>query len=145
MICVAAGNSKSKDGIDIPGGLIRIDIYRGKRPFVIWLEAIGLMFLRGGLTNRGVKRDIVIYDVDQTRELYREGPFDGITVNRRISSLLSEIQRTGLREFVRAKQVESSQLGPVSEPSGRFSSLELEVGWIAAIIGSWRHRLRGKR
>jgi hypothetical protein len=54
------------------------------------------------------------------RELYREGPYSNVTVQVPRRKIVSEIERTGIDEFIRSRRVENAQLGPVSAPSGRL-------------------------
>jgi hypothetical protein len=64
-----------------------------------------------------MERDIVIHDETRERELYREGPYNGITVNQPLDRLLREVRSSGLDVFLRTRQVASSQVGPLDVPS----------------------------
>lgn len=116
MWIVNRGPKRGKYGIQVEGGVVVVDINRGSSSFATWCKAIGLMFLRGGYTNRGVKRDIVIQNASRTQELYREGPYDGITVNFRLRRLVGEIEKMGLDGFLRVQHIENDQLGPINAP-----------------------------
>ena len=71
---------KSKGGVAVPGGVVTIephltsdgDVPREK----VLLQSVTAI----GAAN--VKRDIVVWDECQEHQLYRDGPYNSITVNR---------------------------------------------------------------
>lgn len=130
--------STAKGSIEVPGGIVLIDINRGRRPASTWLKALGLTFLRGGYSSRGVDQDVVVMDSGRTNELYREGPYDGVTVGSALAGIVRDIQRCGLDEFVRSRRIETGQLGPVRVPSGRPTY----AGYLKAWLATQRRRSR---
>jgi hypothetical protein len=132
--------SKSVGGVPVPGGVVCEDINRGRSPAFGWLRAIAEAPLT--LTTVWLQRDIVVRESDTMRELYREGPYDGITVNRPLKRIVAEINRVGLDEFVRTRRLEDQRLGPVRRSSGRMRPTRqaLLFWWAWAI--TVRRRLR---
>jgi hypothetical protein len=110
----------AKDQIEVPGGVVVIDVNRVSR-----LKAIAWMMANMGFWYSGnTKCDIVIQDPSRTRELLREGPYDGITVNSAVRKMIGEIEQTGLDQFLRTRQIQQAQLGPIRSPSGRINLVE---------------------
>jgi hypothetical protein len=107
----------TKKGIVVPGGVVTIDPYRGKPSIVVWSKLLLSGFWRSYFAAERMERDIVICDANRERELYREGPYNGITVNAPLERLLTEIRSNGLDAFLRTRQVAASQLGPLDVPS----------------------------
>jgi hypothetical protein len=104
---------------EIPGGIIAVDLARGRSPGVYWLKAIGRQLLIGSyFSSSGVSRDIVVLDPSRSKVLFREGPYDGITVDRKLEKVTDEIRGQGLDQFLRSRQIANSQVGPVTAPSG---------------------------
>ena len=92
---------KSKGGVAVPGGVVTIephltsdgDVPREK----VLLQSVTAI----GAAN--VKRDIVVWDESRERQLYRDGPYDSITVNRPLERLIAELNRVGVQEFVSSR------------------------------------------
>lgn len=114
--------SRLKSAVCVPGGWVAVDRRRHELAFTYWIK---VLFFASAYSAAGVARDIVILDPTGERELYRDGPYNGITVNRVLESLVAELERMGVDEFVRAHQVQDRQLGPVSQASGHLISGEL--------------------
>jgi hypothetical protein len=128
-------------GIKIPGGLIVVDEYRAKGSGWLFLRSLGTTIVRGGYNARGVTRDIVIFGPDGKRELYREGPYNAITVNAPLRRIQSDIRKQGLDPFLREKQVRDGHLGPISTPSGQMGIkdvMSLYVSQITRRLRFWR-------
>jgi len=123
--------SMSASGVLVPGGVITIDLSRDRNPLWTWLRVIGRFLLVGGDELR-LKRDIVIQDVSRGRELYREGPYNGITVVPALKRIESEIKSEGMNQFLFKRQAEDSRIGPISRPSG-------QVGFWSTTAGSIRY------
>ena len=109
--------SMSTSGVLVPGGVITIDLSRDRNPWT-WLRITGLFLLAGG-DELGLKRDIVIEDDSRGRELYREGPYNGITVAPALKRIESEIRSEGMNQFLFKRQAEDSRIGPISRHSGQ--------------------------
>jgi len=60
-----------------------------------------------------LKRDIVIEDPAREHELFREGPYDGITVDRPLEKIQAKIGEVGLDEFLSRRRNPTSQSGPI--------------------------------
>jgi hypothetical protein len=100
-------------GFEVPGGFVTTKL-RGGVPL---LDSV----IRSSWASaRGAEQDIVIQDESRERELYREGPFNNISVEFPLKRILAEIESKGLDEFLRRRQIENSQIGPVSAPSGNM-------------------------
>jgi hypothetical protein len=100
-------------------------------------------FLRSAtFSARGAEQDIVVKDGPVGQELYREGPFNNITVQGPFRRTADEITAEGLDVFVRRKRIENAQLGPVAAPSGRstFPLVNYLTAWIKSLGGH-----RGRR
>ena len=106
----------AKKGIVVPGGIVTIDPYRGKASRVIWAKLLISGFWRSYFAAERMERDIVIYDEARERELYREGPLDGITLNQPLERLLTGIRSVELDAFLRSRQVAVSRVGPLDVP-----------------------------
>ncbi len=100
-----------------------------------FLEALG------GGTGLGLQRDIVIYEAETMREVYRVGPYNGRTITRPMWRLATQINHVGLDEFLRTQQIEDGHVGPIRRSSGRMSierqSLEEWRAWASVTL----HRL----
>jgi len=66
--------------IEVPGGVVSIDPYKGRSAILVWSKALVSAFWRSYFAAEEMKRDIVIRDETRQRVLYREGPYDAITV-----------------------------------------------------------------
>lgn len=108
---------EAKKEIAVPGGLISIDPYRGKPGVVVWTRLLLSSVWRSYFAAERMERDIVIHDDTGERELYREGPYNNVTVARALEHILAAIQSQGLDAFLRAHQIASPRVGPVDAPS----------------------------
>jgi hypothetical protein len=106
----------AKKGSVVPGGIVTIDPYRGKPSLVVWSKLLLSVIWRSYFAER-MERDIVIHDGTRQRELYREGPYNGIMVTQPLGRLLTEIRSRGLDTFLRTRQVAASQVRPLDVPS----------------------------
>jgi hypothetical protein len=122
------GFLKSKGGIAVPGGIVTIEPHLSRDGQVprakVLLQATTAM----GAAN--VKRDIVVWDEAHDQQLYRDGPYDSITVNRPLERIVAELKRDGVDAFVRSRgggdsrtiSVTRETPGQVYEPPVRASS-----------------------
>jgi hypothetical protein len=85
----------AKRGIVVSGGVVTIDPYRGKPSLVVWAKLLLSGVWRSYFAAERMERDIVIHDETRQRELYRQGPYNGITVTQPLERLLSEIRSSG--------------------------------------------------
>jgi hypothetical protein len=108
----AGGVFKSKGGISVPGGIVTIEPHLGKSPQVS--RATELLQVANPFGANEVKRDIVIWDSAHERELYRDGPYDAITVNRPLDRVVTEVNQDGVKAFL-------SRLGGGVVPPGTIS------------------------
>lgn len=60
-----------------------------------------------------LQRDIVIEDPTRNSALFREGPYDAITVVRPLERILNEIGEVGLEQFLSRRRDPTSQPGPI--------------------------------
>jgi hypothetical protein len=121
-------------GIEVPGGVVLIDLRRQKGRVVTWLR-IAL----NAFDELDLKRDIVIQDASRSRELYREGPYDGILVTQPLERILAEIRSEGLDQFLFKRQVEWARIGLISQPSGQIVGL---WSWAATSVRYLTQRMR---
>jgi hypothetical protein len=99
-------------GIEVPGGFVTTERCGG--------AALLASTLRSAIFSaKGDEQGIVVKDGPRGRELYRQGPFDNITVQRPLLRIAAEIEAEGLEAFLRRSRIENAQLGPVDAPSGR--------------------------
>jgi hypothetical protein len=68
---------------------------------------------------RGLEEDIVVQDGSRGQEMYREGPFDNVTVRRPFQRITTAIAAEGSESFMRRRRIENAQPGPVDASSGR--------------------------
>jgi hypothetical protein len=110
----------ARSGIEVPGAYVALDPYRGRSKVVFWMKNMGLGFLsRGDSAFYSVMtQDVVVRDSDDSRELYREGPLSRSSAISAMNRYAEEIRRIGLDEFLRKRQIELAQLGPIVVPSG---------------------------
>jgi len=88
----------SKGGIAVPGGVVTIEPHRTEgdrvpKGRILLLAAVP----RGALD---VKRDIVVWDEAHEHQLYRDGPYDAITVKRPLEKVVAELNRDGTDKFI---------------------------------------------
>ena len=116
-------------GFEVPGGFVTTELRGG---FTLILSLLRNLTPSA----RGAEQDIVIKDSTKERELYREGPYSNISVQVPLREILAEIERFGVDEFVRRRQIENSQIGPVRAPSGRllFPDLNYFRAWLSTVI-----------
>jgi hypothetical protein len=112
-------------GILVPGGVITIDLNRQRSRVWTSLRIVSEAVGDGELL---LQRDIVIHDPSRSRELYREGPYNGITVGRPLDRIVAEVKADGIDQFLFKRQVEESRIGPLSMPSGKVGF------WSAAVV-----------
>jgi hypothetical protein len=108
----SGGVFQSKGGIAVPGGIVTIEPHRGKNPQVS--RATELLQVANPFGANDVKRDIVIWDSGHERELYRDGPYDAITVTRPLDRVVAEVNQDGVEAFL-------SRLGGGAVPPGTIS------------------------
>jgi hypothetical protein len=94
----SGGVFKSKGGIVVPGGIVTIEPHRGNNPQVS--RAKELLEVANPYGAIDVKRDIVVWDSAHERELYRDGPYDAITVNRPLDRVVAEVNQDGVEAFL---------------------------------------------
>lgn len=92
---------KSKGGIAVPGGLVTIEPHRKEGDHVP-KGRILLLAAVNPFAAIDVKRDIVVWD-EANDELYRDGPYDAITVKRPLARIAAELNRVGVDEFVASR------------------------------------------
>jgi hypothetical protein len=102
----------SKGGITVPGGIVTIEPHQGKNPQIS--RAAELLQVANPFGAIDVKRDIVIWDSTHERELYRDGPYDAITVDRPLDRVVAEVNQDGVEVFL-------SRLGGGAVPPGTIS------------------------
>jgi hypothetical protein len=90
----------------------------------------------------GFDQDIVIRSSDGLRELYREGPYRQGAANLAMNRIVVEIGSTGLEPFLRERQIERSQIGPIAVSSDRMSLFQLNVGFLRAVTNRILRRSR---
>jgi hypothetical protein len=102
--------------IEVPGGVVSIDPRKGTSGIDLWSKLLLSALWRSYFAAERMERDIVVRDETRQRELYREGPYDAITVVQPLERLLAEIRFNGLDAFLRTRQVATSRAGPLGLP-----------------------------
>lgn len=124
--------------IAVPGGVVVIDPYRNVNRVWFWIRAVSSIFWRSYFAAARLERDIVILDSSRTRELYRDGPYNSITITAPLDRLLRDIEEHGLDRVVHTAQVNNSRLGPVQieeVPVASVRSFEPYVSRVRSIFG----------
>jgi hypothetical protein len=129
---------EAKTGIEIPGGAIVLDPYRGKAPIITDLTFVGDLLLSSFGMMR-MKRDIVIQDDSRERELYRQGPYSETTANTAIKRMMAEIDQVGLDMFLMRRKVDSSQVDPIALTQQPLERATLDVRYLES---SWERLIR---
>jgi hypothetical protein len=88
----------SKGGIPVSGGIVTIEPHVSRTPALS--QAASLLQAVNPIGAASVHRDIVIWDPLHERELYRDGPYDAITVNRPLDRIVAEVNREGIEAFL---------------------------------------------
>jgi hypothetical protein len=120
-------------GVAVPGGFVTTAV-RGGMPLIASLAR------NAALPLASVTEDIVVLDETKEREVYREGPYRSNRIGQPLQRIIVEIDRVGIEEFLRRRQIENSQLGPVNAPSGNF--LHPLARYFAAWFDTLIHRKR---
>ena len=132
-----ARNPAPESDIVVPGGVIVIQPHgKSEHPLWFWLRSVSSVFWRGYFAAARLERDIVILDSARERQLYRDGPYNSITVTASLNRLVQEIQENGLDNVLRSLQVQESRIGPVQIeeiPSQSIRSWEPYVGKFRSI------------
>lgn len=133
--------SRRKEGTYVPGGFIFVDNYRGKNPLLFWMRVFLTVGNPIGILN--LKRDVVIESPSTGAEIYREGPFDELTVNRAIKRIAIEINAVGLDEFLSRRRDDVSPSGALSvkteDGTRQFVTTSIHYYW-DRVVGALRRR-----
>jgi hypothetical protein len=89
-------------------------------------------------TTRLMERDIVVRDTTG-RELYREGPYDGTSVERSMERIVAQIEKLGLEGFMRDRHRESGQLGAFVVD--RATSGQQTVWYVGAVVTTLKRKV----
>jgi hypothetical protein len=130
------GDSHQPWGFEVPGGFVTTEVRGG----VSFLVSLGRNFMMPSA--RGVEQDIVVMNSTKERELYREGHYNNSSVQAPLRKIVHEIEQFGVSEFVRTRQIENSQIGPVQAPSGRLTFPDLT--YIRAWLSTRIHRRKSE-
>jgi hypothetical protein len=95
------GFLKSRAGIAVPGGIVTIEPHLSKDGHVPRAKALVQATTNIGAAS--VKRDIVVWNEAHEEQLYRDGPYDSITVNRALERILDNLKREGTQDFVKSR------------------------------------------
>jgi hypothetical protein len=125
------GRGRTEWGLEVPGGFVTTKIPGG-------LSFVAAIVQSGMVPGVSVAQDIVIQDETRTRELFREGPYSTISVDLPLRKIVAQIESVGLDEFLRRRQIENAQIGPVTSPTGRPTYL----GNFRAMAGTFIRRFR---
>lgn len=136
--------AKKITGVQVPGGIVTVDLRRGHGSVFIALKMAALGYLTRGASASGVYRDIVIIDSSGKRELYREGPYDAISVKNPLDRILREIREVGLDEFLHSRHVAKAGVGRLDVPSGQTGLARSEVQYLGVLAAVTRRRLRNR-
>jgi hypothetical protein len=95
------GFLKSKGGIAVPGGVVTIEPHLSNNGRVPRTKVV--LQATTAIGAASVKRDIVVWDEAHEKQLYRDGPYDSITVHRPLERIVAELNRDGVGEFVKGR------------------------------------------
>jgi hypothetical protein len=145
---MSSQNEQRKPGpIQVPGGVIWVDLKHGRNPFMYWVLVLLHLPLRDPKPLSLMKRDVVISDENRERELYREGPYDEFSVGRHLDAVVREVEREGLQVFLRRRQVEDGSIGRISVSSGEVDLTkwtEESARFEFFQVKQWANKLRGR-
>ena len=97
----SGGFLKSKGGIAVPGGVVTIEPHLTSNDHVPVAKVV--LQSTTGLGALSVQRDIVVWDESHEHQLYRDGPYNSITVSRPLERIVAELNRDGVDEFVSSR------------------------------------------
>jgi len=89
---------KPKGGVAVPGGIVTIEPHLKSDGDVPRAKVLPQSTTAIGAAS--VKRDIVVWNGSREHQLYRDGPYDSITVNRPLERVIAELNHVGVQEFV---------------------------------------------
>jgi hypothetical protein len=95
------GFLSSKGGIAVRGGVVTIEPHLASDGHVPVAKAV-LQAVTAPDALR-VERDIVVWDEAHEHQLYRDGPYNSITVGRPLERIVAELNRDGVDEFVSSR------------------------------------------
>jgi hypothetical protein len=97
----SGGILKSKEGIAVPGGIVTIEPHLSRHDRV----PVAKMLLQASTPSGmlAVQRDVVVWDEAHEHLLYRDGPYDSITVKRPLERIVEELNRVGVDAFVSSR------------------------------------------
>jgi hypothetical protein len=99
------------EGVQVPGGILTIDMLRGGTRLWYWLRTINASLASYTQSTEAVSRDIVVLDPTRRQVLYREGPYDGSTVENAFRKALDQVSDLGLDTFLRERMAEQVRDG----------------------------------
>lgn len=97
----SGGILKSKGGIAVPGGVVTIEPHLTNHDHVPVAKMALQATMPGGVLS--VKRDIVVWEEAHEHLLYRDGPYDSMTIQRPLERIVTELNRVGVDEFVSSR------------------------------------------
>jgi hypothetical protein len=97
----SGGFLKSKGGIAVPGSVVTIEPHLTSNDHVPLAKVVPQATTALGAIR--VQRDIVVWDEAHEHQLYRDGPYDSITVSRPLERIVAELNRDGVDEFVSSR------------------------------------------
>lgn len=109
-------------GVLVRGGVVLRDALRGRSRIWYWLRSLPQLLGFGGLL---LTEDIVIHDANG-HEVYREGPFDQITVGTAFNRVVAEINVGGLVAFL-VQRREPGEEGALVRNSGKGRGADISV------------------
>jgi hypothetical protein len=137
--------SRRRREYSVPGGLVTTDVYREHSRPVFWMKYLFKILFSGGFSASGPQRDIVVMDSTRARELYREGPYDGITTPRAFQRIVREIEQDGLDVFLCSNQIRNQRIGPVSVASGQGNPIQIIAPWVEMLTNKFSRKRTDNR
>ena len=120
--------------ISVPGGVLRVDRYRGQPHPWYWTRAISAGL--AGTTGTRLKRDIVIEDA-QGEVVYRAGPYTSVGIVQPWNLLLEDVGQVGVGDFLARLRLRYGherpyvvhEANPLVEASWRYY-----LGWFSRLL-----------
>jgi hypothetical protein len=94
-------------GIEVAGGILVTEVRKHReRNLRYWIRVASLLLANRPVSWADGPVDVVIWSVDRTAILYREGPFLGPTLGYYLQQFVQEINRDGLDVFISNRRKE---------------------------------------
>jgi hypothetical protein len=94
------GARRSSGGIVVSGGILTTEVRRRKRGLLHWVRLVLLILGNEPVSHADGPFDIVVWNSDRSRVLYREGPIFSSVIEYSLRQFQDDIDRYGIEMFV---------------------------------------------